>query len=113
MVRSSKGLLEYLSLYASYRLFDLSVRPEMYSVRHPLGMFLLDATRTLSTKHLWLAGIGSTSSVSLSSSAEYPFQSAFIKLKRRLKGIVCGTRLLEAQTGCLVAYTQNAQLPQT
>ena len=40
----------------------------------------------------WLeCGIGSTSSISLSGSAEYPFQSAFIKLKRRLKGIVCGT----------------------
>ena len=43
--------------------------------------------------------IGSTSSISLSSSAEYPFQSAFIKLKRRLKGIVCST-----MTGC--ALTQ-------
>ena len=81
----------------------------MYSVRHPLGMCLLDATCTLSTKHLLLAGIGSTTSVSLSSSAEYPFQSAFIKLK----GIVCGTSLLEAQTGRLMACTQNAQLPQT
>ena len=38
-----------------------------------------------------MAGIGSTSSISLSSSAEYPFQSAFIKLKRRVKGIVCCT----------------------
>ena len=91
MVPSSKGLLEYLSLYASYRLFDSSVRPVMYSVPHPLGMCLLDATRTLSTTHLYLAGIGSASSISLLSSAEYPFQSAFIKLKRRLKGIVCGT----------------------
>ena len=27
-----RGLLEYLSLYASYRLFDSLVRPEMYSV---------------------------------------------------------------------------------
>ena len=52
MVPSSKGLLEYLRLYASYRLFDSSVRPGMYYVRHPLGMCLLDATRTLSTKHL-------------------------------------------------------------
>ena len=42
-----------------------------------------------------MAGIGSTSSISLSSSADYPFQSAFIKLKRRLKGLVCGT-----MTGC-------------
>ena len=30
-------------------------------------------------------------SISLSSSAEYPFKSAFIKLKSRLKDIVCGT----------------------
>ena len=52
MVPSSKGLLEYLNLYTSYRLFDSPVRPETYSVRHPLGMCLLDATRTLSTKHL-------------------------------------------------------------
>ena len=91
MVPSSKGMLEYLHLYASYRLFDSSVRLGTYSVRHPLGMCLLDATRTLSTKHLYLAGIGSTSSISLPSYAVYPFQSAFIKLKRRLKGIVCGT----------------------
>ena len=48
----SKGLLEYLSLYATYRLFDSSVRPGTYSVRHSLGMCLLDATRTLSTKQL-------------------------------------------------------------
>ena len=91
MVQSSKGLLEYLHLYASYRLFDSSVRPGTYSVRHPLSMCLPDATHTLSTKHLYLAGIGSTSSISLSSSAEYPFQSGYMKLKRRLKGIVCGT----------------------
>ena len=91
MVPSSKGLLEYLHLYVSYRLLDSSVRPGTYYVRHPLGMCLLDATRTLSTQHLHLAGIGSTSSLSLLSSAEYPFQSAFIKLKCRLKGIVCGT----------------------
>ena len=64
MVPSSKGLLEYMHLYASYRLFDSSVRPGTYSVRYPLGMCLLDVTRTLSTKH--------------------------IKLKRRLNGIVCG-----------------------
>ena len=37
------------------------------------------------------AVVGSTSSISLSSFAEYPFQSAFIQLKRRLKCIVCGT----------------------
>ena len=42
MVPSLNGLFEYLSLYASYRLFDSSVRPGMYSVRHPLGMCLLD-----------------------------------------------------------------------
>ena len=52
MVPSSKRMLEYLHLYASYRLFDSSIRPGTYSVRHPLGMCLLDATRTLSTKHL-------------------------------------------------------------
>ena len=52
MVPSTKGLLEYLHLYASYRLFDSSVRPGTYSVGHPLGMCLLDATHTLSTKHL-------------------------------------------------------------
>ena len=99
MVPSIKGLLEYLKLYASYIPFYSSVRPGMYSVRHPPGMCLLDATRTLSTKDLYLAGIGSTSSISLSSSAEYPFQSAFIKLNRSLKCIVCGT-----MTGC--ALTQ-------
>ena len=47
MVPSSKGLLKYLLLYGSYRRFDLSVRPGTYSVRHPLGMCRLDATRTL------------------------------------------------------------------
>ena len=52
MVPSSKEMLEYLHLYASYRLFDSSVRPGTYSVRQPLGMCLLDDTRTLSTKHL-------------------------------------------------------------
>ena len=52
MVPSSKGLLEYLHLHASYRVFDSPVRPGTYSVRHPLGMCRLDATRTLSTKHL-------------------------------------------------------------
>ena len=52
MVPSSKGLLEYLHLYASYRLFDSSVRLGTYYVRHPLCMCLLDATRTLSTKHV-------------------------------------------------------------
>ena len=43
-----KGLHEYLHLYYSYRLFDSLVRPGTY----PLGMCLLDATRTLSTEHL-------------------------------------------------------------
>ena len=36
MVPPSRGLLEYLHLYASYRRFDSSVRPGTYSVRHPL-----------------------------------------------------------------------------
>ena len=54
----------------------------MYSVRHPLGMCLLDDS--LLNTCSWLE------SISLSSSAKYPFQSAFMKLKRCLKGIVCG-----------------------
>ena len=86
MVPSSKGLVKYLH----FILFYSSVRPGTYSVRHPIGMCLLDATCTLSTKHLLLAGIGSTSSISLSGSSEYSFQFVFIKLKRRLKDIVCG-----------------------
>ena len=65
-------------------------------------MCLLNSSRTLSTKHLWLAGIGSMSSISLSSFAEYPFQSAFIRLKRRLKGIGCGTR-----TGCALTQLER------
>ena len=51
MVPSLKRLLEYFHLYASYILFDSPVRLGTYSVRHPLGMCLLDATCTLSTKH--------------------------------------------------------------
>ena len=43
---TSKGLLKYLVLYASYRLFDWSVRPGTYYVQHPLGMRLLDASNT-------------------------------------------------------------------
>ena len=49
---SSKGLLKYVHLYDSYKLFDLSVRPGTYSVRHLLDMRLLDATCILYTKHL-------------------------------------------------------------
>ena len=59
MVPSSKRLLEYLCLYASYRLFDSTVRPGTNSVRHHLGMCLLDATHTLSTKHKFVVAIGS------------------------------------------------------
>ena len=33
-------------LYASYRLFDWSVRPGTYSIRHRLGMRLLDVCNT-------------------------------------------------------------------
>ena len=45
-------------------------------------MYLLGVTCThLYKKNLWFGGRGSTSSISLSTSAEYPFQSAFIKLK--------------------------------
>ena len=46
MVPSSKGCL-----YASYRLFDSSVRPGTYYVLHPIGMCLLDNTGMLSTKY--------------------------------------------------------------
>ena len=52
MIPLSKGLLESLRLYTSYRLFDSSIRPGTYSFRHPLGMCLVDARCTLSTKHL-------------------------------------------------------------
>ena len=37
------------------------------SIRHPLGMCLLDTTHILSTKHLRLAVMGSMSSIRLSS----------------------------------------------
>ena len=40
------GLLKYLLLYTSYRLYHWLVRPGTYSVRHPLGMCLLDASNT-------------------------------------------------------------------
>ena len=43
---ASKGLPKYVLLYASYRLFDWSVRPGTYFVRHPLDMRLLDASNT-------------------------------------------------------------------
>ena len=82
MVPSAKGMPEYLLLYTSYRFFDSSVEPGPYYVRHLLGMCLLDATRTLYTKYFYLTMIGSTSSVGISSSVEYPFQDAFIRLKR-------------------------------
>ena len=63
------------------------MRPATYSVRHLLGMCLLDLTHILSMKHLLLAEMGSTSSIRLLSSVEF----AFIRLKRRLKGIGCGS----------------------
>ena len=44
--------LRLLFLYALHRFFDSLARPGTYSVRHPLGICLIDATRTLSTKHL-------------------------------------------------------------
>ena len=43
---ASKGLMKYLLLYACYIPFDWSVRPGTYSVRHPFGMRLLDASNT-------------------------------------------------------------------
>ena len=41
---ASKGLLKYLLLYASYRLFDWEVILGTCSVQHPLDMRLLDAS---------------------------------------------------------------------
>ena len=43
------------------------VRSGTYSVRHPIGMRFLDATRMLSTKHL-LVLMGSTISIRISGS---------------------------------------------
>ena len=63
--------------------------PGMLSVLHPLGMYLLDNTRTYSIKRFH--EMGSRSSMSLSSSVEYLFQSAFLKFKRLLNGDGCGT----------------------
>ena len=55
---SSKGLFEYLHLYSSYRHFDSSVRPGTYYVLNSRGMYLLDAARTRSTKHVdWLESV--------------------------------------------------------
>ena len=45
-VSSSNGFLDYCFRYASYRLFDSSVRPGVLLVLHALGICLLDATRT-------------------------------------------------------------------
>ena len=49
---SDSRFYEYLRLYALYGLVDSSSRPGTYSVRHPLVMCHLDATRTLFTKDL-------------------------------------------------------------
>ena len=68
-----KGLFIYCFLYASYRLFNFSVRPGMYTALHPFGMYLLVDTCTFSTKRM-----------SLSSSVEYLFQLAFLRMKRLL-----------------------------
>ena len=43
---ATKGLLKYLHLYASYILFDWSVRPGTYSFQHPRVMRLVDASNT-------------------------------------------------------------------
>ena len=56
----------------------------MYCSLHPLGICFLDVTRINS-------GVGSTSSISLSSFVEYSFQSAFIILKRFLNVEGCAT----------------------
>ena len=65
MVPLSKESLAYCFLYSSYRLFDSSDRPGMWFVLHPLGIYLLEATRTLSTNSSYYSGMGSTSSISL------------------------------------------------
>ena len=57
----------YCFLYSSYRLFDSSDGPGMYFVLHLLGIYLLEATCTLSTNPTYFYGMGSTYSISLSS----------------------------------------------
>ena len=42
IVPSSKGLLENMCWYASYRLFDSSVRPGTYYVQHPIVVVVID-----------------------------------------------------------------------
>ena len=51
MIVSPKGSVEYCFLYASYMLFDSSVRPGMFD-HHPLGMCFLDAILNISTNRL-------------------------------------------------------------
>ena len=45
MVPLSKRELAYYFLYSSYRFFD-SDRPGIWFVLHPLGIYLIEATRT-------------------------------------------------------------------
>ena len=77
MVPSEKGLLKYLLLYASYGLFDSSVRLGTYYVRHNLVMCLLDATRILSKTVV----VGWDAFNVFNKIIEWPFQSVFIMLK--------------------------------
>ena len=48
MIPLSKGSLAYCFLYSSYMLYDSSDRPGIWLVLHPRGIYLLEATRTLS-----------------------------------------------------------------
>ena len=90
-------------LYSSYILFDSSDKSGVYFVLHPLGIYLLEATRTFSTNQPYFYGMGSTSSINLSSYFEYPFQSAFCNLKCLLNGVRRATLTRSARTqiwGC-------------
>ena len=83
----SIGLLMYCLLYASYRLFDSLDRPGMLCLLHPVGICFLDVTRMASTNLSLFSGVGSTSSIRISTSVAYPLQFSFLRLNRLLNAV--------------------------
>ena len=91
MVALPNVLIGYCFLYVSYRLCDSADRPGMYYSQHPIGICFLDVTRINYMNLPSFSGVRSTSSIRLSSSVEYPFQSDFLRLKRLLNVAGCAT----------------------
>ena len=83
----SKGVLMYCILYVSYRLYDSSDRPGMYWLLHPLVICFLGVMRMASTNLSHVSGVGSISSIRMSTYDAYPLQFAFLRLSRLLNAV--------------------------